>query len=90
VEAAARRLGLEKPVTVYSIFVREPMKGLPHLPASTRDVTMEQALDAVASTFGGLVVYGECTNRRGAHFFRVDWVELMGIEDTPYRYDPKP
>ena len=83
VEAAERRLGLDGPPTVYSISFQRPVKGLPHLPAFMRDVTLEQALDAVASTFGGLVLYGECASRSGRHFFRVDWVELRGTENRP-------
>jgi hypothetical protein len=43
----------------------------------------KKGLDAVASTFGGLVLYGECASRSGRHFFRVDWVELRGTENRP-------
>ena len=34
---------------------------LPHLPPSLQNVTMDEALDAVASVFRQLVTYGECT-----------------------------
>jgi hypothetical protein len=40
-------------------------KGLPHLPASVNDVTVDQALDMIAKTWGGPVVYGACTARTG-------------------------
>lgn len=85
VETAGRKLGLERPPTVYSINVRRPAEGLSHLPASIKNLTVEQVLDIVASTFRGVVVYGECITRTGAHFYKVDVVELDGIENKPSR-----
>lgn len=32
----------------------------PHLPPLLRDVTIDQALDAIAQTFNGIVLYGNC------------------------------
>jgi hypothetical protein len=40
-------------------------KGLPHLPGSVNDVTVDQALDMIAKTWGGPVVYGACTAQTG-------------------------
>jgi hypothetical protein len=40
-------------------------KGLPHLPGSVNDVTVDEALDMIAKTWGGPVVYGACTARTG-------------------------
>jgi hypothetical protein len=40
-------------------------KGLPHLPGSVNDMTVDQALDMIAKTWGGPVVYGACTARTG-------------------------
>jgi hypothetical protein len=71
VQGAISKLALEEPITIYSIALQDPMKGLPHLPATMRDITMDQALDIVAKTFGSAVVFGECTSRAGAHFFRL-------------------
>ena len=37
-----------------------PAKELPHLPASMRNVTVEQILDLMAKTWDGPVIYGAC------------------------------
>jgi hypothetical protein len=57
VEVAERKLGLDHPNIVFGGGIALPEKGvrLPHLPASMKDLTMDQALDAVAKTFGGIV-----------------------------------
>lgn len=77
VKAAAATLGLQRPIVVSSIRIMEPMKGLPHLPASMKDVTMDQALDAVAKTFGVIVVFGECAARTGNHLYDL---YVLGID----------
>jgi hypothetical protein len=40
-----------------------PDERLPHLPDSIKNVTMDEALDRVAQTFGGMVVYGTCVKQ---------------------------
>ena len=40
--------------------VTPPRPGLPHLPPSVVGVTVDRALDMIASTFGGVVLYGTC------------------------------
>ncbi len=40
-------------------------KGLPCLPASLKNVTVDQALDMIAKTWGGPVIYGVCSTRTG-------------------------
>ena len=82
VKAGAGKLGLEEPLTVYSISIQAPMKGLPHLPAFMRDLTMDQALDAISTTFGVLIVFGECTSRAGVHFFGLDVIGPFDVQDT--------
>jgi hypothetical protein len=50
----------------------QPANDLPYLPASMKNVTLDQALDIVAKTWGGPVVYGACTiptNKKGAKLF---------------------
>ena len=51
VKAAIQKLRLEQPVVVISELVQEPMQGVPHLPAHIKDVTLDQALDLLATTF---------------------------------------
>jgi hypothetical protein len=41
-----------------------PPERAAHLPSSMNEVTLDQALGAVASTFGGIVVYGACVEPR--------------------------
>lgn len=76
VQAKMRELGLQEPPTVYFGRVLEPASGLPHLPASMKNVTMDEALDGLAQTFGGLVTYGECESADGKHLFSVDFLYI--------------
>jgi hypothetical protein len=73
---AAQKLHLEEPVTIASGGIQAPMRGLPHLPASLKDLTVDQALDLIAKTFGGIVIYGECTNQNGQGFFHLDFAPV--------------
>jgi hypothetical protein len=91
VEAAMRKFGLEHPVVVVSIHVLEPIPGVPqpHLPRSFRNVTLDQALDSVAKTFGGIVIYGECARPTGTRFFDVDFACVKcGALDAGVRESP--
>jgi hypothetical protein len=72
VEGKVRELKLEYPPTVGSWRVLEPAAGLPHLPMSLRNVTMDEALDRVAQTFGELITYSECVNGSGTHLYSID------------------
>ena len=65
VEAAMRKRGFEHPVVVVSIMVQEPAPRRPHLPARITNVTLDEALDLVAKTFEGIVIYEECTTPNG-------------------------
>jgi hypothetical protein len=48
---------------VFSIGLLAPSTPkLPHLPAKMKDLSLDQALDVIAKTFPGIVVYGECEN----------------------------
>jgi hypothetical protein len=61
-DAAMRSLRFRTPPTSAGT-VAEPMNGLPHLPASIRNVSVEQAIDKIAKTWAGegIVIYGACT-----------------------------
>jgi len=41
-----------------------PAPGAPHMPSLMRNVSMDQALDEVAKTFKGTVIYGSCSPQR--------------------------
>jgi len=79
VQAKLRKLGLEQPLTALSGFMQEPNPRFPHLPASMKNVTMEEALDRVAQTFSGLIIYGEWT-ADGTHLFSVDFAWIANFE----------
>jgi hypothetical protein len=52
--------------------VVQPAEGLPHLPPSMKNVTVDQALDAIAETFRGIVVYGVCAQPNGTQLLYID------------------
>jgi hypothetical protein len=56
-------------VAIYPIVTPDPK--LPHLPASMTDVTVDEALDQVARTFRGLVIYWECKGQNSTRLFSV-------------------
>jgi hypothetical protein len=58
-QAAMRSFGLSA-VWSASSSRTLPAKELPHLPASIKDVTVEQILDLMAKTWDGPVIYGAC------------------------------
>jgi hypothetical protein len=64
VEAAMRDLKLEHPLVWSSIHVTEARRGLPHLPSSIAEVTLDEAYDLVARTFGGMIVYKACVDSK--------------------------
>ena len=47
------------------------MREVPRLPRNLMDMTLDQALDLVAKTFGYLVVYEECVRPDGTRFFDI-------------------
>ncbi len=44
--------------------LRMPEKGVPHLPTSLTNLTLDQSLDTIAQTFGGIVIFGICPSQR--------------------------
>lgn len=83
VEAAMRRLGfaLDEPVTVFGGGINVPEKGvpLPHLPTTIKDMTMDQALDVIAKTFGGIVIYETCEEPGGKRLVSLDFVQIADL-----------
>jgi hypothetical protein len=78
VRAAMRKLNVHVPPTVISILVQQPGEGLPHLPTRLTNVTVDEALDEVATTFEGIVLYGACTQPR---LFDLDFTGGYGFDD---------
>lgn len=54
--------------------VSGPRNGAPHLPPTMQSITIDDALDAVARTFRGVVTYGECTQPDSKIMFRVGFI----------------
>ena len=71
----ARRILATQPdgIPLYMAAIKRPVVGAPHLPASMVNLTWDQALDSVAKTFGGVVLYGACTTQ---HLYTIDYVSL--------------
>jgi len=65
VGSALRRLGVSRDgVPLRMSLGVNPDSGAPHLPASMSNLTLDQAIDSVAKTFGNIIFYGACTERR--------------------------
>jgi hypothetical protein len=75
VQLAERQLGFEEPPTFMHIKAAPSDKRAPHLPSRMRNLTVDQALDKVAKTFGGIVIYYECANANGKRLFSVAFTE---------------
>lgn len=61
-QQALRKLGVRGIPRPYNLPVQSPVEGLPHLPPSLTNTTVDQALNAVARTFGVIVVFGYCNS----------------------------
>jgi hypothetical protein len=74
VREARRRLGTQPDgIPLYMSAVKQPVEGAPHLPTSMVNLTWDQALDSVAKTFGGVVLYGTCVTQ---NLYTVDYVSI--------------
>lgn len=73
---AARSLEIN-PVWSYSALATPPAEELPHLPATITDMTVNDALDLIAKTFKGIVLYGECADGTRK---RSIWIDFAPIE----------
>jgi hypothetical protein len=80
VEAAEHRLGFREPPTVFDMNIVEPGKGLPHVPPQLADITLDQAFDLIAKTFGGIVLYAVCSDSSGTHLVAFDFVGVVGVQ----------
>lgn len=55
----------------------------PHLPSTLEGVTMDQALDAVATSFRQLVIYGECRQPNGQGTISIYFTPLTECDSHP-------
>ena len=53
--------------------VSGPVEGAPHLPAVLRNVTVDEALDAVVRKFYGIALYGTCVRPDGKELFMIGY-----------------
>ena len=60
-------------IPLYMSAVKPPIAGAHHLNPSMVNLTLDQALDSVAQTFGGIVLYGACVT---PHFYTIHYVSL--------------
>lgn len=75
-------LHLKIPMTISDEQVIQPKKGRPHVPPVLKDMTVGQVLNLVATTFRGIVVYGECTEPGKGGMFDIDFVGLDGSQNN--------
>jgi hypothetical protein len=73
--AKEHRLNFGIAETVLDVIARGPAKGDPHLPPVMKNVTVDEALNSVAKTFKGIVLYGSCKKPDGKELFRSDYID---------------
>jgi hypothetical protein len=86
VEKAARRFGFRQSGGILDVIFSGPVPGTPHLPARIEGVTVDQALDKVAKTFGVIVCYGECRTPTGGRMYRI-WCYSPHFREAKRRRD---
>ena len=79
VRAAMRKLDIHAASRVSNQGIVMPANGLPHLLGALTKVTMDQALDLVAHTFGGIVVYAACSN---SNLYTIDFTGGAGFDES--------
>lgn len=78
VKAEMARLGIHVPLQLSEQLLTKPSRGLAHLPAVMKDVTVDQVLNSIASTFHGIVIYGNCAKPDGKALLEIDFTGLDG------------
>lgn len=61
VRSMMHKHSIRTPARPLNIQITKPTAGLPHLPGLITNITFDQALNMVAKTFGGVVIYEFCT-----------------------------
>jgi len=80
VQSVMRTLKIRLPVTAQNFRVILPDESRPHLPTEISNVAMDQALDMVARTWGGIVFYGACARPATYQIFFADSVYFLGAK----------
>jgi hypothetical protein len=73
--AAEHSMHLGMAAIVIDIIVSGPIPGAPHLPPRMQNVTVDDALDSVARSFKGIVLYGTCTQPDGEELFDIKYID---------------
>ncbi len=68
--AAKKALGVASVLNVGGLMAPAE-RGVPRLPVSMKNVTVDQTLDTIAKTWGGPVVYGACTVGTGKNSIKL-------------------
>jgi hypothetical protein len=74
IKRASRSLGWQ-PVSHLGGTVSDPFADLPHLPSSIKNMTVDQVLDLIATTFQRPVVYGACAQPTGSKGEKLFWID---------------
>jgi hypothetical protein len=79
---AETRLGLKGTGGLFDHLVQTPDHDAPHMPPTLHGLTMDQALDRVATTFGGIVIFAMCRKEdwRG---YVVEFASVRDWDDSP-------
>jgi hypothetical protein len=72
--AADRKLNIDQALRTIDFIVSGPISGAPHLPKLMKNVTVDEALDAVVRTFRGIVMYAICKQPDGRDMLKLDYV----------------
>jgi len=75
IDAAERKLNVDPKQGVIDVIVSGRFEGAPHLPAVMQNITLDEALDSIARTFQGIVVYGICTLPDGEGLFLLNYID---------------
>jgi len=76
VEEATARLKLHTPPIVFQMLLEKPSNGLPHLPHINKNVSVEQVLSLIATTFNGMIVFGTCARSNGEGLLEIYFMGL--------------
>jgi hypothetical protein len=80
VRSAMHKLGISTPLRFINVLIGN-VPEWPHLPSVMTNVTVDEALDLVAKTFRGVVVYEFCASRDQYEFYFVDASYIYATRD---------
>jgi hypothetical protein len=84
-KSAEHVLRVRVPNSVLAVNIVEPTKGLPHLPATLENITVDEAFDQIARTFSVVILYATCPPQPGkARLITFDCVPLYDPLRPPW------